>query len=124
MAISCSRIPPAALPPDEARRRIRAVVHRVPRGRVVSYGQVAQLAGLPGRARLVGRVLGEAPDGQALPWHRVLSAQGRIALPLQSEGFAEQCRRLRAEGVAVRDGRVDLRRYAWQRERDSAPLLD
>lgn len=97
-----------ALPPDEA---IRAVIRALPTARVASYGQVAALAGLPGRARLVGRVLRCHDGAPPLPWHRVLRSDGRIAFPVESEPFAMQCARLSAEGVLVRDGRVDLRRF-------------
>ena len=83
------------------------VVASIPRGRVSTYGAVALAAGLPGRARLAGRALREAPGDLNLPWHRVLGAGGRIALPEGSGAYREQARRLRAEGVAVRNGRVD-----------------
>ena len=85
--------------------RILAAVRAIPRGQVASYGEVARRAGLPRRARLAARVLSQntAPD---LPWHRVLRADGRIAFPEGSAGFREQAQRLRAEGVAVVNGRV------------------
>ena len=83
------------------------VVASIPRGRVSTYGAVALAAGLPGRARLAGRALREAPDDLNLPWHRVLGAGGRIVFPEGSGAYREQARRLRAEGVAVRNGRVD-----------------
>ncbi|MBX6420737.1 MAG: MGMT family protein [Nevskia sp.] len=102
---------------------ILRVVAAIPRGRVASYGQVARLAGLPRRARLVGAVLRAAPATPGLPWHRVLNAAGRIALPDGSPAAREQRRRLRAEGVAFVRGRVDLERYAW-RPHDASPLLD
>lgn len=88
--------------------RILAAVHAIPRGQVAGYGEVAQRAGLPGRARLAARVLSENADPH-LPWHRVLRADGRIALPAGSKGFREQCQRLRAEGVPVVNGRVKLK---------------
>jgi len=97
--------------------RIRAAVRRIPSGYVASYGDVASIAGMPGRARLVGRVLRDSPAGQ-LPWHRVLGASGKLAFAAQSAGFAEQTARLTAEGVDVVRGRVDMRRYRW------APDLD
>ncbi|HET6633264.1 MAG TPA: MGMT family protein [Rhodanobacteraceae bacterium] len=87
---------------------IYAVIAAIPRGRVASYGEIAARAGLPRRARMVGRALRCTPKGMQLPWHRVLRADGRIALAPGSAGFAEQCRRLRAEGVAVSAGRVAL----------------
>lgn len=95
--------------------RILATVARVPRGRVASYGQVASIAGLPGRARLVGWALRNAPEGTVLPWHRVLRADGRIAFPEGSESHARQVRLLARERVAVAQGRVDLARYGWHR---------
>ncbi len=86
-------------------RRILAAVRAIPPGQVAGYGEVARRAGLPGRARLAARVLAGNED-PALPWHRVLRADGRIAFPEGSDGWREQCRRLRAEGVAVERGRV------------------
>jgi len=89
------------------------VVARIPAGCVASYGQVAALAGYPRGARLVGRALSRAPDSLGLPWHRVVNAAGRISLPADSPGFAEQVRRLRAEGVVVRGGRVSIEKAGW-----------
>ena len=93
---------------NESARRIRAAVRAVPAGEVAGYGEIARRAGLPGRARLVARLLStnEDPD---LPWHRVLRSDGRIAFPVDSDGFREQSARLRAEGVAIVDGRVNVR---------------
>jgi methylated-DNA-protein-cysteine methyltransferase-like protein len=98
--------------------RIYAAIAAIPRGRVASYGAIAARAGLPGRARLVGRLLGEAPDGMGLPWFRVLRASGQIALPPGSRGFLEQCQRLRAEGVEVDRGRVALSRFGLDGDLD------
>lgn len=104
---------------DEKRERILRVVRGIPRGRVMGYGEVARRAGLPGRARLAARVLADNDDPR-LPWHRVLRSDGRIALPVDSEGYREQLRRLSAEGVTVRNGRVrgqkpaaDLDQMLW-----------
>jgi methylated-DNA-protein-cysteine methyltransferase-like protein len=98
--------PPAGDDPAaQARERILAVIRAIPRGQVMGYGQVAARAGLPGRARLTARVLGQNEDPD-LPWHRVLRSDGRIAMPEGSRGWREQTQRLRAEGVAVERGRV------------------
>ena len=83
------------------------VVGMIPRGKVSTYGAVARAAGLPGRARLTGLALRIAPEELNLPWHRVLGAGGRIVFPKTSPNHREQARRLRAERVAVKDGRVD-----------------
>ena len=90
-----------------AAERILATIRAIPHGEVAGYGHVARRAGLPGRARLVARVLAGNEDA-ALPWHRVLRSDGRIAFPPGSKGFREQARRLRAEGVPVDKGRVRM----------------
>ena len=87
--------------------RILAAIRAVPRGEVAGYGHIARRAGLPGRARLVARVLAGNDDPE-LPWHRILRSDGRIAFPKDSPGYLEQSQRLRAEGVDVRDGRVRM----------------
>ena len=99
------KLPTAAAHPDENRRRILAAVKAIAPGEVAGYGEVARRAGLPGRARLVARIL-SAGDVPGLPWHRVLRSDGRIAFPPGSEGFDEQVQRLRSEGVDVANGRV------------------
>ena len=93
---------------DEKHARVYAAIAAIPHGRVASYGAIAARAGLLGRARLVGRLLGEVPDGMVLPWYRVLRSSGHIAMPVGSRGFREQSRLLRAEGVEVKNGRVAL----------------
>jgi len=91
---------------EELVERVRAVVAAIPPGRVLAYGDVAELAGAPS-PRLVGRVLAE--DGHDLPWHRVLRADGTCAAHLAREQLA----RLRTEGVLADRERVDMRRYRW-----------
>ncbi|KLJ01788.1 MGMT family protein [Luteimonas sp. FCS-9] len=89
------------------RERILAAIRAVPPGRVAGYGHIAHRAGLPGRARMVARVLRDHGD-PALPWHRIVRSDGRIAFPAGSPGFEAQAGRLRAEGVAVVRGRVRM----------------
>ena len=95
---------PATASPEE---RILAAVRAIPPGQVAAYGEVARRAGLPGRARLAAKVLSGNTD-PALPWHRVLRADGRIAFPAGSTAHREQSRRLKAEGVRVEKGRVRI----------------
>lgn len=83
--------------------KIHAVVRRIPRGRVMAYGDVAKAAGFPGASR---QVVWALRAGQGLPWHRVLGAGGRIRLPGES-GF-EQRLRLQSEDVTFRSDRVDM----------------
>ena len=106
-----------ALNPQHA--AIRRTIAAIPRGCVASYGEIAQRAGLPRRARLVGRVLGDAGEAARLPWQRVLRSDGKIAFPPGSRGYREQRARLIAEGVVVVNGRVDLSRFGWQRNLDA-----
>lgn len=82
------------------------VIATIPRGRVSTYGDVARMAGLPGRARQTAYALRHIPEGMQLPWHRVLGAGGRIVFPKDSTHFREQARRLKGDGVPVKDGRV------------------
>lgn len=108
------------MPMNDAAARIYAAIAAIPPGRVASYGAIAARAGLPGRARLVGTLLGDVPDGTELPWHRVLRASGHIARPAGSRGWLEQARRLRAEGVEVLNGRVPLSRFGLDADLDRA----
>ena len=91
---------------SEALETIWQVVSAIPRGRVSTYGAVARAAGLPGHARQAGYALRVAPKEWNLPWHRVVGAGGRIVFPSGSLHHKEQAKRLRAEGVPVRSGRV------------------
>lgn len=95
--------------------RVWQVIALIPKGRVATYGQVAALAGLPGRARRVGNLLSSLPSGSKIPWHRVINASGGISLPEDSGGFSRQQRLLKKEGVAFNaSGKVSLRRFQWQ----------
>ncbi len=102
---------PAVVAGDDARlEAIWRTVASVPAGQVSTYGAIAARAGFPGRARLVGHALKVAPNTLALPWHRIVGAGGRIAVPAGSAAFREQRRRLRAEGVEVVGARVRIPR--------------
>ena len=104
------------LPATGTYERIWRVVQRIPRGRVASYGQVADLAGLPGHARLVGYAL-HAASSDRLPWHRVVDAQGRLSVARLdvSTGITQRLR-LEREGVRLdRRGRVDMVKHRWKR---------
>lgn len=103
----------------EALERIYAAIAAVPRGEVATYGGIAARAGLPGRARWVARALAEAPATLRLPWHRIVAAGGRIALPVGSAGHAEQIRRLQREGHVVRNNRVALPALGSEAELDA-----
>ena len=89
---------------------IRNVVRKIPRGKVATYGSVAEAAGFPGNARRVAWALRNT-DGK-LPWHRVLGSGGKILLP--KEAGAEQRFRLQAEGVEFRGAKVWMQEYEFQ----------
>lgn len=94
--------------------RVFTVLAAVPPGTVVTYGQVAKLAGLPNGARQVGRILGNLPRDTQLPWHRVINAAGKISLGEDSQGFEKQKARLQEEGIVFNNNRVSLKKYNWQ----------
>ena len=120
---------PAARPRSSASPsaydRIWAVVRRIPRGRVATYGQVAALAGYPRAPRVAGYALHALPQGSPLPWHRVVGAGGRLSLArLSPDGATTQRLRLEREGVRfTARGRVALDRYQWKagRLRSASP---
>lgn len=110
-------IPPADTPQSPAEMRRTALyltLSQVPEGCVVSYGELAHLAGLGRAARWVGRTLSQLPQDTRLPWHRVLAAGGRISLPVGSASGDEQRARLRSEGVTILNNRVDIQRHGWR----------
>jgi methylated-DNA-protein-cysteine methyltransferase related protein len=102
---------------EDLRRAVLRVVRRIPRGRVATYGEVAELAGRPGAARAVGRVLATLDRRLAreIPWQRVVNASGGISRR-PGDGPDLQRQFLEAEGVRFRGrSRVDLERHRWRR---------
>jgi len=99
-------------------QQIWQTVQAIPYGKVASYGQIADLAGLPGRARLVGKALGCVPEqgwrGQRVPWYRVINSQGSISFSPASEHFECQKQLLQDEQVVVLGGRIKLKQFQWQ----------
>jgi methylated-DNA-protein-cysteine methyltransferase-like protein len=99
---------------SDAYRRIYAVVRRIPRGRVATYGQVAELARLGGHARQVGYALHALRPDDAIPWHRVINAQGRVSGRAEPGADRIQRQLLEREGVGFDGDRIDLDRYRWK----------
>lgn len=102
-------------PPSDTYQAIYAVVARIPLGNVATYGQIARLAGLPGRARLAGYALSALKGRSNIPWHRVVNAQGGISpRSCGSDADMEQRLRLEHEGVSFGvSGRIPLDRFLW-----------
>jgi methylated-DNA-protein-cysteine methyltransferase-like protein len=100
---------------SDSYRRIWAVVKKIPRGRVSTYGEIARLSGLPGQARLAGYAMFNLPEGASVPWHRVVNAKGMVSIPPRRASSARQRKLLEAEGVVFRGGRIDLAKHLWPR---------
>ena len=98
--------------------RIWDTIRDIPKGTVASYGQIAEIAGIPRGARQVGYALRHLPDGYDVPWHRVLQVSGNIAFEKDSSAYQEQSKRLMMEDVAVISGRVDMLKYRWRPDLD------
>ena len=96
------------------RSAIYAAVRRIPKGRVATYGAIAELAGLEGHARQVGYALHDLPANSGVPWHRVVNARGEISPRTAGDSHELQRMLLEAEGVqfALR-GVIDLKRFGW-----------
>ena len=103
---------------EKRNERIWATICDIPEGSVASYGQIAEIAGIPRGARQVGYALRHLPSGHDVPWHRVVRASGEIAMRRGSDGFKEQAKRLQKEDVAILNGRIDMKKYRWQPDLD------
>jgi methylated-DNA-protein-cysteine methyltransferase related protein len=99
-------------------RDVYALVKKIPKGKVATYGQLAKLLGLPRHARHVGNALANTPEEIKIPWQRVVNAEGRISLRLKNwQSGADDLQRilLEAEGVVFDStGKIDLRRFGWK----------
>ena len=99
---------------DSRLARIYETIRDIPVGRVASYGQVAEIAGIPRGARQVGWALRQLPSDNDVPWHRVITSSGKIAFEPGSSAFRKQESLLLEEDVPVIGGRVDMQHYRWQ----------
>lgn len=99
---------------DNPTKRIYEVVKKIPKGKVATYGQVAELAGDKRMARAVGNALHKNPDPDNIPCFRVVNAKGELAGEFAFGGAGEQAKLLEADGIEVADGRVDLEKYQWR----------
>ena len=95
-------------------KNVWKVVSEIPPGHVLTYGEVARLAGMPRMARRVSQALRRAPRGVRLPWHRVINAQGKISFPEDSQGWQRQKDLLEEEGVVFLNGKIDLDQFGYR----------
>lgn len=98
--------------PEKDPSAVNVVIAQITPGCVASYGQIAALAGYPGRARWVGKLLAQLPADSSLPWHRVVNSAGVIRAPRADLAL----QRLADEGVVVKEGRIDMKRFGWMRD--------
>lgn len=95
--------------------KIYEVIAQIPRGRVASYGQIAELAGNRRWARVVGYALHAAPPETGLPCHRVVTKEGRVSQAFGSGKSNRQTELLKAEGIKFIEDHVDMKKYQWRR---------
>ncbi len=101
------------MPVSATTARIIELIRAIPSGKVASYAQIAKMAGLTNGARQVSRILHSCSKKYALPWHRVIRADGSIALA-EGRGAALQRSLLQAEGIAFdASNLVDMSQYGW-----------
>lgn len=103
---------------EKRNERIWATIREIPEGCVASYGQIAEIAGIPRGARQVGYALRHLPRESKVPWYRVIQSSGTIAFKADTDAFAEQSKRLQKEDVAILNGRIDMKKYRWQPDLD------
>jgi len=95
-------------------QRIWQVVALIPTGKVSSYGVIADLAGLPRRARFVSTAMRQVPEELELPWYRVVNSQGKISIPKYNPLYQVQWQLLEQENILVLNGKVNMARFAWE----------
>jgi methylated-DNA-protein-cysteine methyltransferase-like protein len=97
-----------------ARQQLYQTIAAIPYGKVASYGQLASLAGQTGAARWVGFCLRHLPQDSTLPWHRIITASGKLAFPPATDGYVRQREQLEQEGVTLNNHKVSMKHYQWQ----------
>ena len=103
------------------RQQVIALIAKIPKGKVATYGQIAELAGKPHAARGVSWILHASSKTHKLPWARVLGSKGRILFPKMSRHYLKQLELLAREGLEPEDnGRIDLGRYQWRKRKRSS----
>ncbi|RLU03704.1 MAG: cysteine methyltransferase [Ketobacter sp.] len=98
---------------QETRHSIIQVIGAIPKGKVCTYGRIAELAGLPRHARFVGTILKQLPNDSRIPWHRVINSQGRISFPEGTDKWQLQKQKLEQEGITFIGDRVPLKQFLW-----------
>ena len=97
-----------------AKLQLYQMIAAIPHGRVASYGQLAHLAGRSGAARWVGYCLRHLPADSNLPWHRVVTASGKLAFSVNSHNYKRQHQLLVSENIHLKHHKVDMKQYQWR----------
>ncbi|MFJ8264373.1 MGMT family protein [Peribacillus asahii] len=103
--------------------RVIRVIQQIPPGNVMTYGQIAKLAGSPRGARQVVRILHSSSHKYELPWHRVINAKGEISIKNEELSFVQKVK-LEQEGVQIQNDKIDLVKYRYHPRIDCDPVLD
>lgn len=101
---------------DDLANGVYEFLHEIPRGKVATYKQVAEYLGNPKLARVVGNILHRNPDGELNPCYKIVNSKGELSGAFAFGGADEQKRRLEADGILVKDNKVDLAKYQYRPE--------
>lgn len=96
------------------KQKVYDFLRTIPKGKVVTYGQIAQSLGNKNMARVVGNILHVNPKPDVYPCYKVVNAQGKLSPNFGFGGLEEQKRRLEADRIEIIDGKVDLEKYQWK----------
>jgi O-6-methylguanine DNA methyltransferase len=96
------------------KEQVYRILQNIPRGRVVTYGQIAEILGNKHHARTVGNILHVNPDGKKYPCYKVVNSKGYLARQYAFGGIEKQKEKLELDGIEVRDYKVDLKKYQWK----------
>lgn len=97
-------------------KKVMEMINKIPKGKVATYKQIAELAGKPQGSRGVAWILHSCSTTYKLPWHRVLNSQGKISFDIQSHNFRQQKKRLESEGVIfIGQGQLSLTKFQWKK---------
>ncbi len=98
------------------KQRLYELLTEIPRGKVVTYGTLAEMLGNKAWARAVGNALHSNPDGDKYPCYKVVNSKGELSSAYAFGGIEEQKRRLKADGIAVENGKVDFKKHGYYRQ--------
>lgn len=97
-------------------KKVIAEIQLIPKGRIATYKQIANLAGKPHGARGVAWILNSSSKKHALPWHRVLGSSGQLSFPIGTRHYNRQKKLLIKEGITIsKTGRIDLKKFQWKK---------